>query len=84
MKEDLVDRELPDLHSSLQQNIKALNQAVNITKRSNKLRFEGLLRSVEQLKKNSRSISSALFLLESRMGKIEQVMGFYTGSDKYN
>lgn len=57
MREDLLDRRLPEIEADLCQQIKNLGKALGINKRSDKLRFEGVMQTVDQLRKNSRSIA---------------------------
>lgn len=57
MREDLVDRRLVSVQTDLAQQIKNLSKAVGISKRSDKLKYDGIIQTVEQLRKNSKSIA---------------------------
>lgn len=70
MKEDLLERKMPEIETDLSNQIKNLKKAVGINKRSDQLRYEGVLQTVEQLRKNSRNIMNELHSLTDRMNRI--------------
>ena len=83
MREDLVDRRLAAVQTDLAQQIKNLSKAVGINKRSDKLKYEGVIQTVEQLRKNSKSIAQELHHLTERTIRVENAMGFYSGTEKH-
>ena len=83
MKDDLLNRRLPEIDSSLKQQIVALKKQISINERSEKLRFDSIWQNMDCINKNNRAISGQLLELKTRMEKIEHALGFYNGFEKH-
>ena len=83
MKDDLLNRRLPEIDASLRQQIVALKKQVGINERSEKLRFDSIWQNMDCIHKNNRNISGQLLELKARMEKIEQALGYYNGFEKH-
>ncbi len=58
MKEDMLERKMPEIETDLCNQIKNLKKAVGINKRSDQLRYESVLQTAEQLRKETRNITN--------------------------
>ena len=64
----------------MNQQIQTLKKAINIQNRSDKLQYDGIKDNINLLQRNSRGIKGQLEELNNRMNRIENALGFYSGS----
>lgn len=77
-----MERKLTDIQTDLNKRIKDLKKGVDTSKRSCQLRKDGITQKISQLKKSSINIENCLHNLANRMNRLENSIGFYSGSEK--
>ena len=83
MKDDLQHRRLPEIESTLKQEVSHLKKQLNINQRSDQLRYNSIWANLELSRKDNRMLKSQLEEIKARMEGIERNMGFYSGFEKH-
>lgn len=80
IKEDSLNRKIPEAETRLKTQIKALRKQLEIVGRSSALRYEGIWQSVNHLGRDVKDISLLLLEVRNKIGKIENSLGYYSGA----